>query len=442
MEIALNTTLHKNQQNIHDSSARFKVVKAGKKFGKSHWAEYEICKLAGQKPGGLFWYVAPTYSQAKDIAWRDLKRILPERVVKRRLENELKIEFVNNAVLQLKGAENEDALRGPNLDGIALDEVAYIQEYLWSGILRSQLAASQGPAFFISSPNRHGRNWYTNFCESANKKMLAGDKDWGYWYYTIHDNPILSKIEIEKIHDETPDDKWNLEYMGIESDFAGPLYGEFNPSLHVQEFPGNTSLPMFRGLDWGIAHPTVCLWVEVDMNDCMVYVLNEYVKSGAVISDNCDYIIRFTPREPQWTVIDPSTAKRNSQTKVTDMDEFRRCGIPCQPADNNARGIDVLKMFFKRNRIKIHPRCKNLILQLKNLQHDDTEGDDCPDVLRYIVLRIHDSVRGMNILQAENKPIVYNHKAESNFNDPVLFPKKKYEGQTMGWINEELDFVA
>ena len=61
------------------------------------------------------------------------------------------------------------------------------------------------------------------------------------------------------------------------------------------------------------------------------------------------------------------------------MDEFARNGVVCIPADNKDRGIDCLKMMLKKDMIHIHPKCKNLILQLKNIQRGDDEGDDCTD---------------------------------------------------------------
>lgn len=441
-DITLNLKLHDHQQTVHESKARFKVIKAGKKFGKSLWAIFEICKQAARKPHGLFWYVAPTYSQAKDIAWRDLKRILPDAIIKKRLENDLKIVFINDSVLQLKGAENEDALRGPNLDGLVIDEAAYIQEYLWTGILQSQLVGSMGPAYFISSPNRWGRNWYTKFCEDAKKKMDAGDAQWAYWHFTIYDNPTLSVPEIDRIHENTTDEIWNLEYLAQESHYAGALYGEFNPDIHVKDFEVKEEWPLYRALDWGIAHPTVCLWFRLDMKEKIVYFENEYVKSGEVIETHAEYIKRFTKKEPEWSVCDPSMKKRNSQTRFTDLEEFRNCGIPCLPADNGARGIDILKMFFKKNMIRISPKCKHLILELKSLQRDDTEGDDCCDCARYGILRIHDSIRSMNVFENETKYVPTNDKRVINFNDPLLFPKKRYQGQSMEWLREEMDFVA
>ena len=110
--VSLKFNLHENQKKIHDSPARFKIVKAGKRFGKTKWALFEIAQMAGKIPNGTFWYIAPTYGMAKDIAWRDLKLMLPKSILKKVLETELSIELINNSLIRLKGADNPDSLRG------------------------------------------------------------------------------------------------------------------------------------------------------------------------------------------------------------------------------------------------------------------------------------------------------------------------------------------
>ena len=155
MNVPLNIELHKNQELIHNSFARNIVVKAGKRFGKTKLATYKISKWAFSDPG-VYWYVAPTYRQAKNIAWREFNDLIPRNLIKRRLENELLLELVNDSPLQLIGADNEDSLRGPKLKGVVLDEAAYIKRYVWPNILRGQLLGANGElpgkAMFISSP--------------------------------------------------------------------------------------------------------------------------------------------------------------------------------------------------------------------------------------------------------------------------------------------------
>ena len=109
MNVPLNIELHANQELIHNSRATNIVVKAGKRFGKSRLAAYKISKWAFTDPG-IHGYIAPYYRQAKNIAWRLLNQLIPKDLIKRRLENELLFECVNESVIQLFGADNEDSL--------------------------------------------------------------------------------------------------------------------------------------------------------------------------------------------------------------------------------------------------------------------------------------------------------------------------------------------
>ena len=92
INVPLNIILHDNQRIIHSNSAKYKVAKCGKRFGKTKWAIFALVQAAGKKQNGMFWYIAPTYRHAKNIAWFELKWILPRELIRRSVENELMVE--------------------------------------------------------------------------------------------------------------------------------------------------------------------------------------------------------------------------------------------------------------------------------------------------------------------------------------------------------------
>lgn len=441
IDCKLNVQLHANQQMVHENPARFKVIKAGKRFGKSHWAGFELIQMAFRNPG-LYWYIAPTIGLAKEIMWDFLRNTIPPALMigdplKNDLEINLNLFQRGQSKIKCKGTDNETSLRGPGIDGGIMDEAAYDETkgYAWPNIIRGQLAKSKGPFYFISSPHKDGKNWYSKLCEMAQGKMKAGDKDWAYWHFTIFDNPTLEKAEIEDIRNGCTDDKWNLEYMAQESDYGGLLVSEFNYAKHVKEFDAK-SLVYVRGIDWGISHPTTCLWLGIDIPNAFVYVMDEYYKTDKLIKESAGMIKQMTTMPITWTVIDPSTAKRNSQTGITDKDEFMRNGIPCIAGDNKDRGIDIMKMFFKNDRILVHPKCKNLIAELKTYQRGDDEGDDCLDPLRYALVRIHDTIFYGNVNFPKLAEEIIRKPGQYNFNDPYMFPKRKTK-HDMRWALSE-----
>ena len=64
------------------------------------------------KSGTLNWYIAPTYKSAKQIAWRQLKAMVPKELFAAKNEVDLSIELVNGSRIELKGGETADNLRG------------------------------------------------------------------------------------------------------------------------------------------------------------------------------------------------------------------------------------------------------------------------------------------------------------------------------------------
>jgi hypothetical protein len=102
---------------------RFRVLVAGRRFGKTHLALIELCQAAWGK-GRQAWYVAPTYKQAKRIAWNRLKQITKPYWAGKPNETDLRIELIAGGTIALRGADNYDSLRGEGLDFIVLDEYA------------------------------------------------------------------------------------------------------------------------------------------------------------------------------------------------------------------------------------------------------------------------------------------------------------------------------
>ena len=199
-----------------------------------------------------------------------------------------------------------------------------------------------------------------------------------------------------------------------------------------------------RWLDWGLDHPTVCLWADIYKEQRFVYVWKEHYKQGLLVGENAQVIKQITgDLLIDKNVIDPSAGRRDPVTGGTISHEFARHGIYCVLGDRRERGYDITKMFFKKNMIKIHPSCKNLILQLKNLQWGDKTGDDCTDALRYGLTEVHDTVFGGNLLDVVKRvPTVYTEdylkkRREINVNDPNMFPARPVESQS--WILEEIE---
>ena len=142
------------QGEVFQSRDRFRVLVAGRRFGKSYLSCIELIRGAIDKPGETFFYCAPTYRMAKDIAWKTLKQLVPPKWVKQKNESDLKIELVNGSMIELKGTENAMALRGRSLSGCVLDEAAFMDSGY--GLKCSdQLSPTNRDGPYLSPPRRH-----------------------------------------------------------------------------------------------------------------------------------------------------------------------------------------------------------------------------------------------------------------------------------------------
>ena len=99
----------------------------------------------------MAWYVAPTYRQAKRVAWKMLKNLTRPYWASPPNETDLSIELTAGGIIALRGADNYDSLRGNGLDFVVLDEYASMSPEAWTEVLRPSLADKQGRALFIGT---------------------------------------------------------------------------------------------------------------------------------------------------------------------------------------------------------------------------------------------------------------------------------------------------
>lgn len=192
----LDFSLHPAQMEIFNSPARFKVVAAGRRFGKSYLSAVtlliEALKTENEYGYNLIgkevWYIAPTFQQAKDIMWSLLKNIGKD-VIEATIENTGTIRLINGRKIQLKGSDRPDTLRGVGISYVVLDEYAFMKANVWEEIIRPTLADVKGSALFIGTPE--GKNHFYQLWAEAPKH-----EDWEAFTFKTIDNPIIDSLEL------------------------------------------------------------------------------------------------------------------------------------------------------------------------------------------------------------------------------------------------------
>lgn len=188
---SLNVQLHPRQLDIFNDPHRFKVVAAGRRFGKSRLAAWILLIKALQSTSKDVFYVAPTFQQAKDIMWSMLKELGHEVIVAAH-ENTGVLTLVNGRKVALKGSDRPDTLRGVGLAYAVLDELGSMKPFVWEQIVRPALADVKGGALFIGTPV--GRNHFYDLYDYADS---GEDPEWSAFHFTSFDNPFLDPKEIE-----------------------------------------------------------------------------------------------------------------------------------------------------------------------------------------------------------------------------------------------------
>jgi len=181
----------------------------------------EIVKQAHLKRG-VYWHIFPTSTEAKDAVWRDpamLFNIIPESLIEKKNEVEMVIYFKNGSIMQIKGADDPDALRGTGPCGIVLDEFAKMKYYAWE-VVEPIIRANGGWAWFIGTPK--GKNHLFNLYQRGKE----GHHEWKSWLLKASQSGIIPMDQLlESKRTSTQanfNQEWECEFLeGEGSVFRG-----------------------------------------------------------------------------------------------------------------------------------------------------------------------------------------------------------------------------
>ena len=247
---------------FHKRRQRWAIVVAHRRCGKTVACINDLivrASLEGKK-NGRYAYVAPYYSQAKNIAWDYLVRFA-EPLLAKANQSELWVELINGSRIRLFGADNPDVLRGLYLDGIVLDEYADMRPRIWGEIIRPLLADRQGWAVFIGTPKGHNAFW--DLYNNASK-----DDRWYVKTLRASQTKLLPEEELEDAAKSMSQDQYLQEFeCDFESAIMGAFYGKEMRQLTDQGRITDIEYdPMFKvhtAWDLGYSDDTAIWWFQV-----------------------------------------------------------------------------------------------------------------------------------------------------------------------------------
>lgn len=380
--------LNPAQQQIARDTHRFRVLNCGRRFGKTTEAVEEIKGKALSKPSRIA-YIAPTYQQARDIAWEQLKKELSpiaNSINESRLELKVKTKDGEESITVLRGWESVETLRGQKFDFIVIDEVASMRNFWinWHEVIRPTLTDTRGEALFISTPQG-----FNHFYDLYN--LEAKDSDYKSFHFTTYDNQFIPVDEIEKAKQELTEDQFAQEYLADFRKTEGLVYKEFNRAIHVYTGELQTRVKeKIAGVDFGFTNPCAVLTIVKDTED-NYWVEHEFYERNRTDQQIAEYVAAQSFNRVFPDPESPSAIAELKKRGVNIRDVIKN-------KDSIRNGINKIKELFKANRLKIHASCVNLIYELetyaypekKDMHNPDEnpikENDHALDALRYAIL--------------------------------------------------------
>ena len=334
-------------------------------------------------------YIAPTFQQARDIAWQDLKRVAQPAI---HSINESRLEIVLNttqggkSTIILRGWEAVETLRGQKFDFIVVDEIASMRNWKvnWQEVIRPTLTDVRGEALFISTPKG-----FNHFYELYNLQDI--DSDYKSFNFSSYDNPYLPVDELDKAKKELTEDRFAQEYLADFRKTEGLVYKEFDRNRHL--FDGEVTAKKseyIAGIDFGYTNPCAVIHIIRDY-DNTYWVTQEWYQRGRTEEQIGEYV-----KSCQFNGVYPDPENPSAIQVLNNKGIDTREVI--KGKDSITTGINKVRNLFKRNKIWINRNCTNLISELETYSYPEKkannnepenpikEHDHALDALRYAIM--------------------------------------------------------
>lgn len=346
---------------------RWSVAVCHRRAGKTVGALQKLIDRASKNnlPAPRYAYVAPTYTQAKDIAWTYLKRMLAGIPRVETSESELSVTLPNGARIRLYGAENYDRLRGLYLDGVVIDEPADLDPRAWPEVIRPALSDRQGWALFIGTPK--GRN---AFYETWN--LAKANDDWFALMLKASETGLIPDEELASARQVLTPEQYAQEY---ECSFTAAIQGAYyGKEVELAESEGritrvahDRSTDVYASWDLGIGDMTA-IWIFQIVGQEWHFL--RYKEASGVGLDHYVDWIKGLPYRVHHHWLPHDAAAKELQTGQSRLDFLRNRDLDCEilarhkvderinqarvkfnrfwfdkDGEGMARGLDCLRMY-------------------------------------------------------------------------------------------------
>lgn len=309
---------HDLQKQVHSCEARFMIVVAGTRGGKSYMTAHEALATFFL-PDARIWLVGKQYDVAdKEFDW------IEERLLTWRIGDKSAAEFFGikihkpkfgsrsirapwGSYIETKSCKDPDTLLGVELDLIILCEPHHIAWKIWTQMLRGRLASRKGRA--LGAATGCG---FSALMRKFVERGLDESEDWKDWFtlsFRSKDNPYFPEDEYEAARKELDSKIFEEQYAGKIVDVRGNVfYFEAENEFNIEDLKRPEDWSNFVAYIYKANNPSCAVVVAKHPKSKALYVVEElFFKTGVAISEHfyqIDEVIkgRYGNKKRIWTL--------------------------------------------------------------------------------------------------------------------------------------------
>jgi len=328
------------QQEVFEHNARFKIVAAGRRTGKSYLACVMAYNHCLEKPKQRAILIGPTVSMIRESMWATLKSlVLPAHIEGLPREIDLEIRFINGSRISLKGFDRPDALRGisPSPSFIILDEFAFIKQNAFTEVVLPMTSdpVKKANVLIISTPKGVSNDFYNLYCKGQEPNPL-----WKSWQFTAAKVRPDMKEEIELARSTLDLKTFEQEYCATFNNSGDSVFYNFNRELHVTDnlMPFESYEDIHIAIDFNVKIMASSVFAH---RGDQLHCLNEFYGSA----DTTQLIRRINKTYPNRNIFvypdaSGNARKSSAATGVTDFSLLRKAGFQIRARNKQPRIVD------------------------------------------------------------------------------------------------------
>lgn len=366
----INWTLDKTRKSILQDDSRFKVLVCGRRWGKTVLSLMYLLKDAFDA-NERRWFITPTYRQGKMIVFPILRQMFAGFQNAKLNESEMSVVFDNGAELAVKGADNENNLRGVELTKAVMDEMAYIKPHVWEEIIMPMLATTEGECLFIGTPNGYDA-MYDLYMKGQS------EPEWESWQFTTLDGGFVPKKEIELAKRTMDEVVFRQEFEASFETTGNRAAYNFDRAIHCIKTK-ELSNELWWGVDFNVDYMTATLACQY--TDGTVHFYDEIRLKNSNTEELSLAMKKIAPGVEVYP--DPAGKARSTSSRRSDHQILRDHGFMIRAKKAHPSHIDRLNALNRKLKdaegnvgMTIDPACTYLIKDLEQCQRDRRGGLD------------------------------------------------------------------